>query len=131
MADIPAGARKAALAALRQRQPGLEIADLDPIETISDRPWSGAKGRAISFSTPDRHIQIVADEPAITGTRLHIVLDPPATATVELWNPGVMVAAGRTDDAGLVDLEGVPHGPLSVVCRYADAPGMQTSWVTL
>jgi hypothetical protein len=132
MADIPDSVRNAALAALRQRQPDLVVADLDPVDPTPDESTAPA-GRALSFSTAERHIEVLADDPAPAGVHLHITLDPPASASVEIWHPGELLQSGYTDADGVIDLDGVPPGPVSVVCRFAEdgVAGLQTSWVTI
>ncbi len=128
--DVPASVRLAALAALSQRHADLTVADLD---AAAAEPAAEDAARTLSFSTPDRRIEIVLDAPVGNRYRLHIRLDPPAPARVEVWHPGELVVAGETDNSGVVDLDGVSPGPLSVTCRSTDAAkvGLQTSWVTL
>jgi hypothetical protein len=128
--EVPASVRLAALAALSQRHADLAVADLDAEGSESGEDEAG---RTLSFSTADRRIEIVLDAPVGDRYRLHIRLDPPTPARVEVWHPGELVVAGETDNSGVVDLDGVSPGPLSVTCRTTDkaAVGLQTSWVTL
>jgi len=130
---MPAAVRTAALGSIAWRTVDAELAEL--IEDSALLSSAGVRGphgpRLLTFSAPD--VSVVVEVAEVGPTRRLVgQLGDPRSAAIEIrFREGTTWV--EADDLGRFVLDGVPAGPVSLVCRFPDtdiAP-LVTDWVTL
>lgn len=127
---VPAAVDEAARAAFGWRSFDVELARLT-YDSWDDRALVGIRGhdlRQLTFEAPGLTVEVeVGGGPAPT---LVGQLAPVQGATVELRHRGG-VATVIADGLGRFTLERLPSGPMSLRCRRAGAPAVETEWVPI
>jgi hypothetical protein len=113
--------------------------DVDAIvaEIIEDTALTGTTGvrsapggpRLVTFEAEQLTVEV---EVTASGDHRRVLgqLVPPASATVTVrWPDGSRSA--EADELGRFAVEGVPSGPVSIVCAAPDTAPVATSWLTI
>jgi hypothetical protein len=130
---VPPHVVEAARAALAWRTIDSELAEL--VEDTELTPAAGMRGavapRLVTFEAETLTVEV---EIAEVGERRRLIgqLVPPSAGEVEIRH-AQRTQVVEADDLGRFSVEGVPPGPISLVCRLrgaADRP-VVTSWVVI
>lgn len=92
---------------------------------------SGDGPRLLTFQAPELTVEV---EVAAYGDRRRLVgqLVPPVAATVEVrCADHATPVVTRADELGRFRVDGVPAGPVSLVCRPGSGPTVVTSWLVV
>jgi hypothetical protein len=89
---------------------------------------SGA-GRVLTFESPGLAVEVEVTAVA-SARRLMGQLVPPQPAAIEIRHAGGTTAVDA-DDLGRFSADGIAAGPVSLVCRLAEARTIATDWLVL
>jgi hypothetical protein len=90
---------------------------------------SSDAARTLTFDAPGLSVEV---EVTTTGAERRLLgqLVPPQTASIEVRHPGGTTAVDA-DELGRFAVDGVAAGPVSLVCRPADARAVATEWLVV
>lgn len=116
------------------RGPDADLAELVYDSAVDEDPLVGVRGggsaRQLTFEGQGLTVDM---EVASPDRRVVGQLVPPRAARIELRHPKGSRFVD-TDDHGRFQVDGLPHGPVSLRCRPADAPdapGTTTDWLVI
>lgn len=91
---------------------------------------SAGGGRVLTFESPGLSVEVEVT-PSGSGRRLVGQLVPPQPAAIEIRHAAGTLAVDA-DELGRFAADGIPGGPVSLVCRPADgSPAVATGWLVL
>jgi hypothetical protein len=130
---VPAAVLEAARGSFTWRTIDAELAEIAEDSALT--PLAGVRGgegpRLITFESPSATVVV---EVTVIGRlrRLLGQLVAPRAASVEVRHSGGAVTV-EADELGRFAVDTVPAGPVSLACRFLDAPGrpIVTTWVTV
>jgi hypothetical protein len=85
--------------------------------------------RALTFEAPGLSVEVEVGASG-AGRRLVGQLVPPQPAAIEIRHPGGTIPV-EADDLGRFSADGVPAGPVSLVCRRPAGGAVATAWLVL
>jgi hypothetical protein len=128
---VPPEVTAAAVASLTWRTIDAELAELVDDSVLSSSPGIRSSGgpRLVTFEAPELSVVV---EVAEIGSVRHLLgqLVPPQAGEVDIRHPSGSTTV-QADELGRFTVEGVPGGPVSLVCRLGSGRDVATSWVSV